>query len=312
MAISVASATVATSVPAYAAFDAAYYANQNPDVVAAFGNTPKALETHYEAFGKKEGRSSSSEDSWKTFLKSIFDAKFYAKQNPDVVKAFGSDPEVLFQHFINFGIKEGRNINSLFDIKAYMKAYPDLQTAFGNDFSKYYIHFATCGQTEHRTLGGFPSEGIAPGGAKLSAVLAARGGSSGGGGGSKSSGKTDKTAKSAAEVAAEVDAAVAAVEEADAAIKTAQKNSEAIRAKLQELQNDEDPDNLGTIAAAEAKGAVARAGGATDEDKQAAYEAATTALGELEELATEASKALEAAKAAQKQAEDALEIAEAA
>ena len=37
-------------------FDAYYYANNNPDVVAACGNSPEALYKHYVNYGKKEGR----------------------------------------------------------------------------------------------------------------------------------------------------------------------------------------------------------------------------------------------------------------
>ena len=54
MAATIAATTVATSMPALAAFDANYYAKQNPDVVAAVGTTPKALENHYNTFGKRK------------------------------------------------------------------------------------------------------------------------------------------------------------------------------------------------------------------------------------------------------------------
>jgi hypothetical protein len=37
-------------------FDAAYYAQANPDVTAALGTSPKALYRHYLKYGKKEGR----------------------------------------------------------------------------------------------------------------------------------------------------------------------------------------------------------------------------------------------------------------
>ena len=75
MAATVAATTVATSVPAFAAFDASYYAKQNPDVVAVVGTTPKALESHYNTFGKKEGRAASAEDAVNSPLRQIFDAK---------------------------------------------------------------------------------------------------------------------------------------------------------------------------------------------------------------------------------------------
>ena len=37
-------------------FDAAYYAQNNPDVVAAVGNSESALYKHYKKYGQKEGR----------------------------------------------------------------------------------------------------------------------------------------------------------------------------------------------------------------------------------------------------------------
>ncbi len=38
----------------------------------------------------------------------LFDAEFYAKEYPDVFEAFGNDEEALYNHYIQFGIKEGR------------------------------------------------------------------------------------------------------------------------------------------------------------------------------------------------------------
>lgn len=38
----------------------------------------------------------------------MFDAQYYAKMNPDVVKALGNDPEVLYQHYLKYGKAEGR------------------------------------------------------------------------------------------------------------------------------------------------------------------------------------------------------------
>ena len=184
MALTVATTTVATAVPAYAAFDADYYAKQNPDVVAVVGTTPKALENHYNLFGKNEGRAASAEEANGSELRQIFDAKLYAQLYPDVVAVYGTDADKLFQHFLTFGINEGRKVNNYFDVKAYKDAYPDLQNAFGDNIAAYYKHFATFGIKEHRTAGGFPAENILPGGAKKTTVVA----SSGGGGGSSDGG----------------------------------------------------------------------------------------------------------------------------
>ena len=184
MALAVAASTVATSVPAYAAFDATYYAQQNPDVVAAIGTKPADLEMHYNLFGKKEGRAGSADEVGGSALRQLFDAEYYAKLNPDVVAVYGNDANALFNHFLQFGIKEGRKVNPYFDVNAYKKAYPDLVAAFVDDIAAYYNHFATNGIKEHRTLGGFPAEKIVPGGVAVAVASSDSESSSGGGGGS--------------------------------------------------------------------------------------------------------------------------------
>ena len=42
-------------------------------------------------------------------LKSVvFDPVYYAANNPDVVKVYGTTAAKLYEHFLDFGIKEGR------------------------------------------------------------------------------------------------------------------------------------------------------------------------------------------------------------
>ena len=38
----------------------------------------------------------------------VFDAEYYAQNNPDVVAAFGTDKELLYSHYVNCGKAEGR------------------------------------------------------------------------------------------------------------------------------------------------------------------------------------------------------------
>ena len=38
----------------------------------------------------------------------MFDAEYYAQQNPDVVQALGSTSEALYQHYVQYGKEEGR------------------------------------------------------------------------------------------------------------------------------------------------------------------------------------------------------------
>ena len=97
-----------------APFDAAYYAAQNPDVVAAVGNDAAMLELHYNTFGAAEGRMANAEDAAaKAGRNSVvgieaFDAAYYAAQNPDVAAIYGDDVLSLYTHYINFGAAEGR------------------------------------------------------------------------------------------------------------------------------------------------------------------------------------------------------------
>lgn len=38
----------------------------------------------------------------------VFDAEYYAQNNPDVVAALGTDEAALYQHYVNYGMAEGR------------------------------------------------------------------------------------------------------------------------------------------------------------------------------------------------------------
>lgn len=87
--------------------DLAWYAEQNPDVVAALGDSPEMLQYHYEAHGRKEGRMANTHDV-EAQLRRLFDAEEYAAFYPDVKKAFGDDAEAMFQHYISYGMLEAR------------------------------------------------------------------------------------------------------------------------------------------------------------------------------------------------------------
>ncbi len=93
-------------------FDPDYYAKSNPDVVAAFGSDANSLYYHYCLFGKNEGRLPYAPAGAPADIPADFDASFYAYANPDVVAAFGTDPAVLYCHYVNFGKAEGRFPNA--------------------------------------------------------------------------------------------------------------------------------------------------------------------------------------------------------
>ena len=84
-------------------------------------------------------------------LKSVvFDATYYANNNADLKAAFGNDAAKLYNHFLDFGIKEGRQASPNFSIKYYTEANSDLKAAFGTDYVKAMKHFVEFGKNEVR------------------------------------------------------------------------------------------------------------------------------------------------------------------
>ena len=82
--------------------------------------------------------------------KDFFDAEFYAQQYPDVVAIYGDSSDSLYQHYIDYGMSEGRALSPLFDVRSYRDRYSDLETAFGNDWSAYINHMLSYGLYEGR------------------------------------------------------------------------------------------------------------------------------------------------------------------
>ena len=96
----------------------------------------------------------------RNILRSLFNAKEYAKMYPDVVEAYKhfTNPimleQKLFEHFINNGIWEGRQPSTSFSVAAYASAYSDLKKAFGGHIVEYYKHYynTTVTGNENRTI----------------------------------------------------------------------------------------------------------------------------------------------------------------
>jgi len=79
-------------------FDAAFYAENNPDVVAVYGNTEKRLLEHYLEHGRYEGRSANSN----------FNVLIYLALYNDLYLAFGNDLDAYAVHYHKYGINEER------------------------------------------------------------------------------------------------------------------------------------------------------------------------------------------------------------
>ena len=86
-------------------------------------------------------------------LKDVFDEHYYADSYKDLKEAFGYDREKLWNHFVTFGVNEGRSMNEFIDIVKYREMYEDLDAAFGDNWNAYLNHYLTFGAKEGRDSG---------------------------------------------------------------------------------------------------------------------------------------------------------------
>ena len=124
-------------------FDAAYYANANPDLKAVYGANEAALYQHFITTGIYEGREASP----------LFNVVEYKKTYPALQAVLGDDYSRYYQHYLNNGIAEGRSSCGLFDAVAYANKNPDLKAAFGYDLKTLYKHYLLQGIDEGREGG---------------------------------------------------------------------------------------------------------------------------------------------------------------
>lgn len=120
-------------------FDASYYAQKNPDVVAAVGNSEEALLQHYLNFGAAEGREGG-----------LFDPLAYAEAYPDVKAVYGNDVQALCNHFLTNGLAEGRTKGVKFNATCYAALNPDLAAKCGKDEGALFNQYITEGKAQGR------------------------------------------------------------------------------------------------------------------------------------------------------------------
>lgn len=81
---------------------------------------------------------------------SVYDYNFYKENNADLAASLGDNQWKYLEHFINSGMKEGRQGNAEFNLAAYKANNPDLVALFGDDNAKYYEHYIAGGKAEGR------------------------------------------------------------------------------------------------------------------------------------------------------------------
>ncbi len=79
-----------------------------------------------------------------------FDADFYLGHYGDLAAAFGNDRVAARNHWLDYGIGEGRRGSREFDVQFYLNRYGDLRAAFGTNFRAAVDHWLTYGLSEGR------------------------------------------------------------------------------------------------------------------------------------------------------------------
>lgn len=74
----------------------------------------------------------------------VFNSVYYRRMNPDVAKACGRDRQKLFEHFLRFGMDEGRQGCAGFDVRRYREREKEKGIEFGT-LGAYYRHYCESG-----------------------------------------------------------------------------------------------------------------------------------------------------------------------
>lgn len=116
------------------------------------GNTVSAIETAMSQV-LLEPSIKPMELSSKQPMDEVIDTHFYEALYTDLQEAFQGNEVLLKQHFLEYGLAEGRAAIPFLDLAGYREKHPDLQAAFGNDWGAYLRHYLICGVNERRGSG---------------------------------------------------------------------------------------------------------------------------------------------------------------
>lgn len=90
------------------------------------------------------------DDNLKYYDSRVFDAGYYKGKYGDLASAFGNDTNALKKHWVDCGMKEGRQGCVDFDSASYLGRYSDLKNAFGTNYRAAVEHYLSNGIREGR------------------------------------------------------------------------------------------------------------------------------------------------------------------
>jgi len=140
-------------------FNMISYKNRYVDLRLAYGMNYREYYHHYMRSGQSKGRIATGCETKvldpvcmynNKYMYGVYNYEYYLEHNADVKAAFGYDDIGALEHFVTYGMKEGRRGNEEFDVAKYKARYSDLRKAFKNDLASYYWHYLKNGITENR------------------------------------------------------------------------------------------------------------------------------------------------------------------
>jgi len=169
-------------------FNASWYLQNYPDLQAAYGSNTTGVTQHWLLHGLNEGRQGSMTFSTQQYLAmykdltaafgatnytaalrhyisnglsegraglyvtraQVFNPTWYLQKYPDLQAAFGTNTTLATQHWIQYGVKEGRQGSPTFWSQAYLANYADLRAAFGTNYAAAIQHYILYGINEGR------------------------------------------------------------------------------------------------------------------------------------------------------------------
>ncbi len=123
-------------------FHAGDYLMLNPDLQDAFGDDLQASVLHWLLIGKEGGRPGR--------LAIHESAHAYLARYPDLGALFGTNTDLAFEHYLAYGITEGRIFDATFQPAEYLALHADLRETFGNDLEAATIHWFAFGKRNGR------------------------------------------------------------------------------------------------------------------------------------------------------------------
>jgi isopropylmalate/homocitrate/citramalate synthase len=124
----------------------AFWINSNYNLIG----TEKEVSKHDELVVKiKEWMDAEYETGRATPIADVELHELVSKYS-DLKKAYGTSTTNLFNHFLKYGMAEGRQAIDTFNVDIYKANYADLQRAFGNNLPSYYKHYCQYGHKENR------------------------------------------------------------------------------------------------------------------------------------------------------------------